>query len=190
MIIDERKFIGVLEKNKDIQCRITGKFIKNGDIRSYLLECRVDRRVLVSEVQEERVIELIKLNRIISCKLMNYNGKDTIIGTARVPVYRDIKDVKYLSDKSEIFNFGDMLVIGRILDLKDRRKCIGYEVLFKDGKIHNIEKGAVIRLAKNGIVRNMDVVQIDGRNALKGVGISLSDLPTKESNAEDLEIMG
>lgn len=190
MIVSSHKFLSMLESRDTEKCRIVGKFVRNRDIKSCLLEFRVDNRVIISEIPLEKVIELIHNNRILGCKVMSCNGNESIMGIARLPVYRDIEDVKERDYRAEEFKFGEMMVIGKIVGKEDRRKTIGYEVLFKDGTIHNIDKNAVVRLTKHGIIRNLNLIKVNGVLALSGAGIRLKDLHTKELDVDSLEVMG
>lgn len=65
----------------------------------------------------------------------------------------------------------------------DGGKIIGYQLVGIDGKIFNIKKEELEKLALNGMVENCTVIQYNGVNYLKGVGMRLSDLPALSMRA-------
>lgn len=193
MVISADKFKWLASKYNNAKSEIDGIYIRNGDIYAYHVSIAINDRSIGYKIIEKEAIKLIEEGLIKNCITYKYQDMTLISGKGfeinKLPLYRDIEH-EYLRLDSEVFNFNDLRVLARIMDSGDTDRCIGYEVMYKDGSIHNLSKADIIKLTKGGIVSNLELVDIGGKQALRGVGISLSKLPKKISIRDKLEKLG
>lgn len=163
---------------------VVGRYMDGSKVSAYHI---VGDDMSQAKVTKNQLIRLVDQGFITNCRVQMYNDEPLLRGHGinlnALPIYDErrnvFKDGNQVVDVSKKVN-DPAKVIGQ-LALKKRimcgKSCVGYVVSDKSGAERNVSRTKILELASNKMLANARVQMYNNEPLLRGVGISLEELP-------------
>lgn len=180
-----------------IEYQIVGRYMNGKEVTGYhLMNLNTNKN---RRYTREQVAFLVGRGQVTNCSGRIYQDKLLLEGIGMslndLPVKQENGSLSRTDSIGKIRKgtttaeaMTQVMLTHAIVHDNDTRKVLGYIAVNAGGATINLDKARVLTLAKEGRVGNARVQQYNGKLLLRGVGVSLADLPNIKASVAGVDI--